>query len=47
MQKALHSMDNIDRLCGKGGRGLASIDDCVDEAMQRLKNISKNKSNDI
>ena len=40
MHKALHPRDDVDRLYvsrKEGGRGLASIEDCVDASIQRLK----------
>ena len=40
MHKALHLRDDVDRLYvsrKEGGRGLASIDDCVDASIQRLE----------
>ena len=40
MHKALHPRDDVDRLYvsrKEGGRGLASIDECVDETIQRLE----------
>ena len=39
IRKALHSKDYVDRLClsRKGGRGLASIQVCVDTSIQRLE----------
>ena len=40
MHKALHPRDDIDRLYvsrKKGGRGLTSIEDSVDESIQRLE----------
>ena len=46
MHWALHPRDDIDRLCvsrKEGGRGLASIEDCVDAAIQELDNIKKKK----
>ena len=40
MHKALHSRDDVDRLYvprKEGGRGLTSIEDSVDESIQRLQ----------
>ena len=40
MHKALHSRDDVDRLCvsrKEGGRGLASIEDNADASIQRLE----------
>ena len=40
MPKALHPRDEVDRLYvsrKEGGRGVASIEDCVDTLIQRLK----------
>ena len=47
MHKALHPRDDVDRLYvsrKEGGRGLASIEDCVDASLQRLEDyIEKHK----
>ena len=47
MHKALHPRDDVDRLYvsrKEGGRGLASIEDSVDESIQRLEdNIEKHE----
>ena len=40
MHKALHPRDDVDRLFvsrKEGGRGLTSIEDCVDASIQRLE----------
>ena len=40
MHKALHSRDDVDRLNvarKEGGKGLASIEDCVDASIQRFE----------
>ena len=45
MHKSLHPRDDTDRLYvsrKEGGRGLASIEDCVDVSIERLEdNIKK------
>ena len=41
MHKALYHRDDVDRLYlsrKEGGRGLTSIEDCIDASIQRLKN---------
>ena len=47
IHKALHPRDDVDRLHvprKEGGRGLASIEDCVDTSIQRLEDyIEKHK----
>ena len=44
MHKALHSRDNTDKFCvirKEGVREHASVEDCVDAAIQRTKNMQK------
>ena len=47
MHKALHPRDDVDRLYvprKEGGRGLVSIEDGIDESIQRLEdNIEKHE----
>ena len=44
MHKAVHPRDDIDWLdvsSNEGGRGLTSIDDCIDTRIQRLEDYIK------
>ena len=47
MHKALDPRDDIDRLCvsrKEGGKGLSSIEDCIDTPIRRFRDyIKKNK----
>ena len=49
MHKVVHPRDDVDRFyvsIKEGGRGLASIDDCVDASIQRLEDYIKNTKED-